>query len=126
MMNRYGQLARDHWQAHRPAALATLDDPEDYFARLGQVAESQVRELAEEILGRRRPGENLVPFLARAGQARRQAEEMVLAELVWSEAEGDSEDYDDEVTAAWHRRLDLGDEVLSILAGRDGDPAEPA
>lgn len=126
MTNPYGQMAWDHWRAHRPASLSALADPEDYFARLGLVAESQVRDLAERILDRQRPGEDPAAFLQRSGQARRQAEEVVLGELVWAEAEEDPEDPDDEVTAAWHRRLNLGSEVLSILAGAGEDPTGPA
>ena len=113
-MNRYSRLAFDHWLRHRPGALASMADPQGYFDRLGETVEAQVVEARDRLLGPRRAGEDLESFRLRAYRARRQAEETVLAELVWAaeleaaEGEGD----DDEILAAYHRRLDLGEELL--------------
>lgn len=115
-MNRYSRLAFDHWLRHRPASLASMADPEGYFARLGATVEAQVIDERDRLLGERRAGEDLEAFRLRSYRARRQAEETVLAELVWAEAEpvtGEGED--DDLLASYHRRLDLGEEILRGL-----------
>lgn len=115
-MNRYSRLAFDHWLRHRPASLASMADPEGYFAHLGATVEAQVIDERDRLLGERRAGEDLEAFRLRSYRARRQAEETVLAELVWAEAEpvtGEGED--DDLLASYHRRLDLGEEILRGL-----------
>ena len=115
-MNRYSRLALDHWLRHRPASLASMADPEGYFARLGATVEAQVIDERDRLLGERRAGEDLEAFRLRSYRARRQAEETVLAELVWAEPEpvtGEGED--DELLASYNRRLDLGEEILRGL-----------
>ncbi|MFP5375302.1 MAG: hypothetical protein ACLGIO_00775 [Acidimicrobiia bacterium] len=123
-MNRYSRLAFDHWLRHRPGALASMADPEGYFERLGEMVETQVIEARDRLLGSRRPAEDLESYRLRAYRARRQAEETVLAELVWAEPEAATagEGDDDEILAAYHRRLDLGEEILRGL----GDLADQA
>lgn len=126
-MNRYGRMALDHWRTHRPAALATIADPDSHFSRLGVEVETQMGELTEQILGGQRPGEDLEAYRLRSYQARRQAEEIVLDELVWTESEPATTEggEEDEILAASHRRLDLGSEILSVLAGRDNPAEDP-
>ena len=115
-MNRYSRLALDHWLRHRPASLASMADPERYFARLGATVEAQVIDERDRLLGERRAGEDLEAFGLRSYRARRQAEETVLAELVWAEPEpATGEREDDELLASYHRRLDLGEEILRGL-----------
>lgn len=115
-MNRYSRLALDHWLRHRPASLASMADPEGYFARLGATVEAQVIDERDRLLGERRAGEDLEAFRLRSYRARRQAEETVLADLVWAEPEpATGEGEDDELLASYHRRLDLGEEILRGL-----------
>ncbi len=126
-MNSYGQLALEHWRTHRPAALASMADPEGHFDRLGTVVETQVGDLRDQILGGQRPGEDLEAYRLRSYQARRQAQEVVLGELVWVEPEPgtDSEDEEeDEVLAAYYERLRAGSEMLATLANWGGDPQD--
>ena len=115
-MNRYSRLAFDHWRRHRPGALASMADPQGYFDRLGEMVEAQVVGARVRLLGPRRPAEDLESYRLRAYRARRQAEETVLAEL-WAEPETatDGEREDDEILAAYHRRLDVGEEILRGL-----------
>ena len=43
-MNRYGSMAWDHAERHRPQALRQLTDPETYFRQLGQMVETEIRD----------------------------------------------------------------------------------
>lgn len=118
-MNRYGQMAFDHWRQHRPRALASIPSPSLHFARLGEEVETRVTGLRDEILGAQRPVETLESYRLRSYQARRQAEEVVMTELVWVEAERASEpegweDETDPELVAYYDRLDL---VATTLSG---------
>lgn len=83
-MNRYGLLAREHWQSHAPSRYADLEDPIAFFQELGETAADQIATLSgqmEQDLPRD------LPYLERAAQLRtvqKQAEEIVLTELVYS------------------------------------------
>ena len=116
-MNRYGQTALDHWRRHRPRVLAAMADPTDHFTRLGEETETRVGELRDQILGARRAGETLECYRLRSYQARSQAEEVVMAELVWVEAEpgNEPEPWEDETDpelVAHYDRLDLVSRTL--------------
>ena len=83
-MNRYGLIAREHWARHAPTRYATLEDPEAFFTQLGETAAAQIEAIATE-LERTLPAD--LPDQERVGQLRaiqKQAEEVVLAELVYS------------------------------------------
>lgn len=82
-MNRYAKLAKEHWARTDPARYAALEDPETFFAALGEQAESQIQELAQRLAGPDQPGEEYLQKAGRLNMARLQAEEAVLAELVW-------------------------------------------
>ena len=70
-MNRYGRMALDHWRTHRPAALATITDPESHFSGIGVEVETRVGELTEQILGGQWPGEDLEAYRLRSYQGGR-------------------------------------------------------
>lgn len=83
-MNRYGLIARDHWQAHAPARYESLENPEEYFTALGESVLAQVDQTARD-LERQLPTD--LPYLERVAQLRAvqlQAEELALADLVYS------------------------------------------
>ena len=83
-MNRYGQTARAHWERHAPSKIAALEDPESFFTDLGEQIEAQVQIIALEL---ERSTPEAAGYLDRVAQLtgfRRQAEEQVLAELVFS------------------------------------------
>lgn len=117
-MNRYAEMALDHWRRHRPEALAAMADPTTHFTRLGEEVETRVGSLRDQILGSMRPAETPESYRRRSYQARHQAEEIVLGELVWVEAEPGNEresreDEADPALVAHYDRLDLVARTLS-------------
>lgn len=83
-MNHYATMARRHWERHAPARLAEIADPETYFRDLGEQIETQVTDLSVRIAGADRAGEDYLGKAGRLTAARKQAEEAVLTDLVWS------------------------------------------
>jgi hypothetical protein len=86
-MNHYGLLAQEHWTRYAPSRLQSLDDPTTYFSQLGETASAQIEDLANRL-------EQDLPtdlsYLERVGQLRmirKQAEDVVLGELVFSVTE---------------------------------------
>ncbi len=86
-MNRYGMLARSHWQAWLPQRYATIRDPDSFFSTLGLEAENRVEDLADQIAGDGRPGEGYLERAGRLTAARSQAEEIILPQLILLEPE---------------------------------------
>jgi len=86
-MNHYGAMARRHWARWLPGRYATISDPERFFAELGMRASDRIAELADGFAGDQPPGEGYLERVGRLGQARRQAEEIVLHEMVLLEPE---------------------------------------
>ena len=81
-MNRYGAMARSHWERWLPQRYATIKDPDSFFSTLGQETARQIDELTAELAGDDQPGEG---YLAKAGRltaARSQAEEIILPQQV--------------------------------------------
>ena len=86
-MNRYGEMARSHWQAWLPDRYAAISDPDSFFSAIGEEAERQIDELADQLAGPGQPGEG---YLERAGKltaARSRAEEIILPQTVLPEPE---------------------------------------
>jgi hypothetical protein len=85
-MNRYATLARQHWETHGPSRVAALPDPTRFFSELGAEVEAQVSDLTAR-LAMMTAGdcttESYLEKVARLQTARRTAEEVVMAELVW-------------------------------------------
>jgi len=79
-MNRYGRLALDFNRRHRPVACSQIPDPETFFAEAGETIAAQISAARDEILGPRRPGEDLEVYRLRSYQALATAEETVLAD----------------------------------------------
>lgn len=77
-MNRYGQMAWDHWRQWRPRMLSGIEDPQTFFSTLGQQAEQEIDELAHQIAGPDRPGETTLQKTARLREARISAESDLL------------------------------------------------
>lgn len=85
-MNRYGATAKAHWEKYAPSRYQALESPEEFFTDLGEQIEAQVQTMALQ-LEQSEPATG--EYLDRVGQLtgfRRQAEEQVLAELVYSVA----------------------------------------
>ena len=106
-MNGYGQLAQEHWKQNRPAAFSMIPDPEAFFSTLGNQISSQVEELADRLAGPDQLGEGYLEKIGRLNAAKSQAEELVLAELVYSaEPETIDEGLDEDEDPSWaiHQR----------------------
>ncbi len=96
-MNRYGRLARDHWKSTDPGRYSQIQDPDEFFSDLGETAESQIQDLQLHLAG---PDpvvpENTLDKVGRLNMARLQAEEVVLADLVWLPPPEDEETMESE------------------------------
>jgi hypothetical protein len=86
-MNRYGVMARKHRARWLPIRYELIEDPDSFFADLGMQAAAQIDSLALTLAGDDQPGEGYLGKAGRLGQARHQAEEIVLAELILLEPE---------------------------------------
>jgi len=120
-MNSYGRMAYDHASQHQPKSFASMTDPVDHFSRLGVEVENRITTLRDELLGTLRPAESLEDYRQRGYQARRQAEEVVLAEMVWTEPEPTTHPDDDQVLAY---RSQLAT-VSRTMASADRDWTDP-
>ena len=92
-MNEYGRSAQRTWQMLAPTAYNQIEDPETYFAELGEQAADQVVDLTRQIQGPDLPNETYFQKVGRINAAKMQAEEIVRAELLtpdsslWEEEE---------------------------------------
>jgi hypothetical protein len=86
-MNRYGEMARDHWARWLPARYAAIEDPESFFSDLGNQAGERVSALAYQMAGDDPPGEGYLAKVGRLGEARHRAEQIVLNEMILLEPE---------------------------------------
>jgi hypothetical protein len=95
-VNHYGDMAQEHWARWLPHQYAAIEDPDSFFLDLGNRASERIAELASEFAGDRRPGEGYLERVGRLGQARRQAEEIVLREMILLEPEPGADEDDRE------------------------------
>ena len=86
-MNRYGLMAQKHWARWLPARYAQIEDPDSFFSDLGRLTAERIDSLALNLAGDDRPGEGYLGKAGRLGEARHQAEEIVLADLILLEPE---------------------------------------
>jgi hypothetical protein len=84
-MNRYGAMAWEQWERHRPAELAKMTDPVTEFTNLGNLIAS---EIDIETTTRLTANPTLEPDLVRT-----EVTEIVLHEMIWSQTERDSSDW---------------------------------
>ncbi len=90
-MNHYGSIAQRHWARWLPRRYAMIDNPDNFFADLGDRASDRIAELADQFAGDPPPGEGYLDRVGRLGQARRQAEEIVLHEMILLEPEPEAD-----------------------------------
>ncbi len=83
-MNEYGAMARDHFRRWRPASCAEITDPESYFTDLGDRVAQETSDLWAGLRARsgNPAGEDYIARVGRLNALRKQAEEIVLADLV--------------------------------------------
>ncbi len=51
-MNRFGLMAQRYWQAYRNQELSEVEDPEVFFARMGEEIEDRIDALAGQLAAR--------------------------------------------------------------------------
>lgn len=83
-MNRYARLAMTHWQRCAPSRVKALADPTGFFTDLGEQVQAQVSDLACLLAGPDPARETYQEKVARLRRATRAAEEVVMAQLVWT------------------------------------------
>jgi hypothetical protein len=91
-VNQYGALARQHWMRWRPASYAAITDPAAYFTDLGEQAAGEITRLWAQLRDQEGnpPGEDYLHRIARLNALRKQAEEVVLADLILLPPEHDA------------------------------------
>ena len=50
-MNKYGRQAQEVWKAASPTRYGQIQNPEEFFTKLGEEAQEQVDELLPKIAG---------------------------------------------------------------------------
>jgi hypothetical protein len=91
-MNMYGATARKHWERWLPARYSQLEDPSDYFTRLGEEISEQVDQLSYAIAGSDPPDEGYLAKVGRLDMARMNGESQVLREMALLDPEVEEED----------------------------------
>jgi hypothetical protein len=91
-MNRYGLMAQQHWFRWLPARYAAIENPDTFFSDLGSQVAVRIDQLTLRLAGDDQPGEGYLGKAGRLGQARHQAEEIVLTEMVLLQPESGLED----------------------------------
>jgi len=95
-MNRYGLMAQKHWARWLPDRYAQIEDADSFFSELGMRTAERIDSLALTLAGDDQLGEGYLGKAGRLGQARHQAEEIVLTEMILLEPEpGADEDSED-------------------------------
>jgi hypothetical protein len=85
VMSGYEAMLREHWALHRSGELAGMADPDSFFSDMSSQIQDQVEELAEQIAGPSRPGEDYLDRLGRLREARISAESDVLRQVMATE-----------------------------------------
>lgn len=93
-MNQYGRLTQAYYQTYLPSRLAAIPEAEReaFFTARGEAIEQEIQTQAEGMAGPDPEGEDFLEKLARLNVARKRAEEMVLAEMLYQEKEPGTED----------------------------------
>jgi len=83
----YTETVRRYYTEHRPLAMEALGNPqetEDFFRQLGAQIEEQVQQSEDQIAGPSPVGETYLQHVGRLRMARLQAQEIALADLLYS------------------------------------------
>ena len=110
LMNKYASQISDRWMRTAPKRYAQLENPELFFAELGQLVLSRVDELAHSLPNSRptTADESYLDAVARLSSVQRQAEEIAMSELEWPEVELSA----DEARAEWEATRPLEESLL--------------
>ncbi|RNL51846.1 TnpV protein [Arthrobacter oryzae] len=111
-MNKYGRQAQEAWKAASPTCYSQIQDPEEFFTRLGEEAQEQVDGLWMRLAGPDPQGETYLEKVGRLNAARNQAEEIVRYDLL---SPPESEDEEDEyVNPSIQEHLEFMAEVQKL------------
>lgn len=110
-MNKYGRQAQEAWKAASPTRYSQIQDPEDFFTRLGEEAQEQVDGLLLKIAGPDPQGEGYLEKVGRLNAARNQAEEIVRYDLL---SPPETEDEDENVNPDLQRYLESMEEAEQL------------
>lgn len=83
-MNEYGVMAREHWQRWLPERYAAIENPDEFFADLGEEVSAEIAERwgVMQATAGNPPGEDFLDRVGRLNALKKQAEESVLSERV--------------------------------------------
>ena len=99
-MNRYGEAARRYWAQWLPDRYARIEDPESWFAALGEYASVMIDQMADDLAGDDPEGEGYLDKVVRLAAARKQAEQVIMTNLrPRPDPDRDNDDDDDELAA---------------------------
>jgi len=87
-VNRYGDLARQHWASRLPEVYAGIRDPGWFFTVLGDLIAADIGQLADELAGDDPPGEGYLAKAQRLTAARVTAHAVVLSPYLDRPADG--------------------------------------
>jgi len=83
----YTEMVRRYYTEHRPLATEALGTPQEteaFFRQLGALIEEQVQQSEDQIAGPAPVGETYLQHVGRLRMARSQAQEIALADLLYS------------------------------------------
>lgn len=95
-MNTYGKFAQDTWKMLAPSQYALIPDPEAWFTDLGKQAETAAVDLMMQLEGPDIKGETYLEKVGRINSAKRQAEEIIRAEMLTPQPESQEEEQEDD------------------------------
>lgn len=126
-MNEYGRMALDHWRRWRPLEFSTIEDPQEHFSILGQQAQQQIAELADQLAGPDPAGEGYLEKVGRLNNAKTRAQEVVLRELILLDPEPEPQelaDRQDEQTRQAEMNAQMAAEQLEMDLEREREVAD--
>jgi hypothetical protein len=85
-MNIWGVNAQEHWRRHRPTSYAAIEDPDQFFERLGEEAAARYLVIRDGLLEGLSPNDGSigwVEYQERVAQADRTAQEIVDREMIY-------------------------------------------
>jgi hypothetical protein len=81
-MNTYGRRAQQYYREFLPTRYQEIEDPAEYFTRLGQEMSEQINALALSLAGDDPAGESYLEKVGRLRMARQQAEDQVFRQTL--------------------------------------------
>lgn len=114
-MNTYGKFAQDTWKMLAPSQYALIPDPEAWFTDLGKQAETAVVDLMMQLEGPDIKGETYLEKVGRINAAKRQAEEIIRAEMLTPQPEDQEGELEDDVEDSTSIHLEFRQEMNRIM-----------